>query len=209
MSAAGERGIAFAVFLAGMGVPGAELMLSQTEAMSRAKGAGESAIRKEKEYYRRLLDVIRQQADPGKAEAGMNRLGAEYLAGLSETEKRELGVSADSLALDVKSLIPDYEWNRFLAQYDPDADLLKIRCPVLALNGEKDTQVLPDPNLGGIERSLKKGGNTRVDIRRLPGLNHLFQTAKTGHPREYAKIEQTISPAVLRIIADWLLALRE
>jgi len=192
-----------------MGVPGAELMLSQTEAMSRAKGAGESAIRKEKEYYRRLLDVIRQQADPGKAEAGMNRLGAEYLAGLSETEKRELGVSADSLALDVKSLIPDYEWNRFLAQYDPDADLLKIRCPVLALNGEKDTQVLPDPNLGGIERSLKKGGNTRVDIRRLPGLNHLFQTAKTGHPREYAKIEQTISPAVLRIIADWLLALRE
>jgi len=204
MAAAREKRIAFTVFLAGMGLPGAEIMLSQTEAMSRANGAGEEAIQKEKEYVRRQLRILREQADPAKGEAEMNRLAAEYLTGLTETEKKQLGVSADSLALDVKSLIPDYAWNRFLAGYDPDADLSKIRCPVLALNGDKDTQVPAEPNLGAIDRSLKKAGNTRVDIRRLPGLNHLFQTAKTGHPREYAKIEETLSPDVMKMIADWI-----
>jgi len=38
----------------------------------------------------------------------------------------------------------------------------------------------------------------------LPGLNHLFQTAKTGSPSEYQNIEETFAPAALKIIADWL-----
>jgi len=38
----------------------------------------------------------------------------------------------------------------------------------------------------------------------LPGLNHLFQTAKTGSPSEYASIEETMSPKALDIITTWV-----
>jgi hypothetical protein len=38
----------------------------------------------------------------------------------------------------------------------------------------------------------------------LPGLNHLFQTAKTGSPAEYGKIEETFSPVALKTIGDWI-----
>jgi hypothetical protein len=43
-----------------------------------------------------------------------------------------------------------------------------------------------------------------VTVREMPGLNHLFQTAKTGAPSEYAEIEETMSPAVLTLVSDWI-----
>jgi hypothetical protein len=39
----------------------------------------------------------------------------------------------------------------------------------------------------------------------LPGLNHLFQTAKSGTPSEYGQIEETMSPVALDKIASWIL----
>ena len=39
---------------------------------------------------------------------------------------------------------------------------------------------------------------------KLPGLNHLFQTARTGLVTEYAQSEETISPRALAVIVDWL-----
>jgi pimeloyl-ACP methyl ester carboxylesterase len=76
---------------------------------------------------------------------------------------------------------------------------------VLALNGEKDLQVPPKENLAEIGKALKAGGNGDYTLKELPGLNHLFQTADTGAVSEYVKIEETISPAVLQLIGDWIL----
>jgi fermentation-respiration switch protein FrsA (DUF1100 family) len=76
---------------------------------------------------------------------------------------------------------------------------------VLAINGEKDLQVPPKENLSAIKEALQTGGNENFTIKELPGLNHLFQTAQTGVPAEYAKIEETISPVALKIISDWIL----
>lgn len=39
----------------------------------------------------------------------------------------------------------------------------------------------------------------------LPGLNHLFQTSKTGSIMEYGQIEETIAPAALELITSWIL----
>jgi len=43
------------------------------------------------------------------------------------------------------------------------------------------------------------------EVEKLPGLNHLFQTAKTGAPSEYAEIKETMSPIALEKIANWVL----
>jgi hypothetical protein len=39
---------------------------------------------------------------------------------------------------------------------------------------------------------------------KLAHLNHLFQTAQTGSPIEYAKIEETFAPAALEAMGDWI-----
>lgn len=80
-----------------------------------------------------------------------------------------------------------------------------MKCSVLAINGEKDLQVPPKENLSAIEEALKTSGNQNYTIKEIPNLNHLFQTAQTGAPSEYVKNEETISPAALKIISDWIL----
>ncbi len=80
-----------------------------------------------------------------------------------------------------------------------------MTCPVLAIDGEKDRQVLPQQNLPAIRKALEAGGNTHFEVDELPGLNHLFQTAKTGSPSEYAEIDETISPVALEKISSWIL----
>ncbi len=74
------------------------------------------------------------------------------------------------------------------------------------MNGEKDLQVPPTINLPAIKAALKAGGNKDVTIKLMPGMNHLFQTCKTGSPSEYATIEETISPLALATMGDWILA---
>ena len=77
-------------------------------------------------------------------------------------------------------------------RYDPAPALRATRVPVLALNGALDLQVPADENLAGIERALRAGGNRDVTVEKLPGLNHLFQPARTGAPSEYSEIEETM-----------------
>jgi len=43
-------------------------------------------------------------------------------------------------------------------------------------------------------------------FKELAGLNHLFQTAKTGAPNEYGMIEETMAPLALKTISDWIIA---
>jgi fermentation-respiration switch protein FrsA (DUF1100 family) len=81
-----------------------------------------------------------------------------------------------------------------------------VTVPVLAICGEKDLQVPPKENLALIKEALESGGNKDVTIQLLPGLNHLFQTAKTGAPNEYAQIAETMAPAAMQAISDWIRA---
>ena len=90
-----------------------------------------------------------------------------------------------------------------LLKYNPEWDFPEITCPVLALNGDKDCQV-PVENLEFIRKGISENGNTQVKTIVFPGLNHMFQPAVTGSPVEYSDIEETIAPAVLQEIVNWL-----
>jgi hypothetical protein len=96
-------------------------------------------------------------------------------------------------------------WFRSLLDYDPTITLAKLTCPVLAINGEKDLQVPPDQNLPPIRKALAASGNKNYEVDELPGLNHLFQTAKTGAISEYGEIEETMSPVAMEKVAAWIL----
>jgi len=122
---------------------------------------------------------------------------------MSDEKKEQIGDPEVFLKAQLQNLLSP--WLKFFLIYDPKPTLSKVKCPVLAINGEKDLQVPPKENLSAIEEALKVGGNQNYTIKELPNLNHLFQTAQTGLPAEYAKIEETISPVALKIISDWIL----
>jgi hypothetical protein len=94
---------------------------------------------------------------------------------------------------------------RHLISFDPAPVWFKVACPVLAVDGDRDMQVIADENLEAIKKALKSGGNINVTTTKFPGLNHLFQSCQTGLPNEYAVIEETIAPQVLELISTWIL----
>ena len=97
---------------------------------------------------------------------------------------------------------PTNPWYEYFVEYDPSADIAATSCPVLALNGSLDCQVLPKSNLAAIRQLSTL--NSHLSTKEYPGLNHLFQHAQTGAATEYGNIEETISEEVLRDIVTWL-----
>ena len=96
-------------------------------------------------------------------------------------------------------------WLRWFNDYDPSENIRHTRCPVLALNGDRDCQVISSLNLTAIKQLLPLSKKNLV--KEYPGLNHLFQHCTTGLPTEYGIIEETISTDVLQDIALWILNL--
>ena len=121
---------------------------------------------------------------------------------MSEEEKKKLGDPKVYLDMQIKTLTSP--WFKYFVKFDPVPTLERVKCPVLAINGEKDLQVPPKENLSAIEDALKRGGNKNHEIKMLPGLNHLFQSSTTGKISEYGQIEETFSPLALETMLNWL-----
>jgi fermentation-respiration switch protein FrsA (DUF1100 family) len=194
--------VAFITLLAGTGVPGDRILSSQLILILKASGADEATIRRSSEAQTRYLAIAQEVEDPKQAAEKLKAASEEIAKALPEAERKAM-TEADPEGARLAVLTTP--WFRYFLRFDPGPTLSKVRCPVLAINGEKDTQVPAKENLEAIERALKSGGNDRVTTRELPGLNHLFQPCNTGAPSEYATIEETFSPAALRVIGDWII----
>ena len=95
-----------------------------------------------------------------------------------------------------------FRWYQWFLDYDPSDNIGKTHCPVFALNGDHDTQVISSQNLTAIKQLLPKSKKNL--FKEYLGLNHLFQHCTTGLPTEYGDIEETISEEVLKDIAQWI-----
>lgn len=102
----------------------------------------------------------------------------------------------------MNAIIKRSPWLNFFIDYDPSADISKTLCPVMAINGSRDIQVISSLNLAGIKAHLKP--NPKNIIKEYPSLNHLFQHCKAGNVSEYRMIEETISPEVLEDIVRFV-----
>ncbi|MCX5643431.1 MAG: alpha/beta fold hydrolase [Phycisphaerae bacterium] len=194
--------VAFIVLMAGTGVPGDVIVEKQIANVLKTQGADQAAIDTATRNQRRICEVIRSETDPNAAREKVRKIIKESIAVLSEQQKQALQQSDATVDAQVKGVAS--KWFRFFITHDPKTVLRRVKCPVLAINGEFDKQVLPQENLPAIEQALREGGNTHFTVKELPGLNHLFQTAKTGNMDEYAKIEETMSPMALETIAKWI-----
>ncbi len=203
MAAARSEDVAFIVLMAGTGLTGEEILYMQSELIARAGGTSEEDIQKSLDEAKRIYSVLKSGQDKMAMEQALRRMYEEDMAKLSEEERKKEELSEEAIEAQFKQILSD--WFLYFLTYDPRPVLKDVRCPVLALNGEKDLQVPPQENLAEIGKALEAGGNRDVTLKELPGLNHLFQTAETGAVSDYGKIEETISPAVLQLIGDWIL----
>jgi len=195
--------VAFIVLMAGTGLTGEEILYLQGALIFRAMGVSEEDIAKNRQFNEKIFSVLKEEEDIEIIEKILRQMFMADWEKMSEEEKKAIGDPEVYLNAQLQSLLSP--WLKFFLTYDPKPTLSKVKCPVLAINGEKDLQVPPKENLSAIEEALVAGGNKNFTVKELPGLNHLFQTAQTGLPAEYVKIEETISPEVLKIIGDWIL----
>jgi hypothetical protein len=194
--------VAFIVLMAGTGVPGDVIVEKQIANLLRTAGTDQATIDAALQSQRRVYEVVKNETDPNLAKEKIRAIIKESMSKLDEKQKQAL--QGSDAAVDAQVQAAASKWFRFFITHDPKTVLRKVRCLVLAVNGELDRQVLPKENLPAIERALREGGNTYFTVKELPGLNHLFQTAQTGNLDEYAKIEETMSPLALETIAKWI-----
>ncbi len=196
--------IAFIVSLAGPGVQGEKILHRQNMDISRASGANMEEVKKGISINKKLFAILKKEPDNKKAS---KQLTEAYKKILIKKKMSQEEIDKALMQLNTSLNPATYDWFRYFIKTDPAIFWKKVRCPVLALNGEKDLQVAADDNLNAIEKAVKSGGNNSVRIIKLPGLNHLFQHCRTGLIAEYGEIEETVSPEVLKIMSDWILGL--
>jgi len=186
--------VKFVVLLATPAVPGRETLELQSAALGKAKGATDAQLAEAAAIQREVYAILETEKD-GPAAAKKLR---ERYAALPESERQEIGPAvADAQIKQVTA-----PWFRTFLTLDPRVFLRQLAVPVLALQGERDLQVLPGANLPELRKALRDKPD--VTIRELPGLNHLLQACQTGLPDEYARIDETLSPVVLSLVVDWI-----
>lgn len=180
----------FVISLAGMVASGSETLLDQNRRALQMTGMPESEINN---YCRFLADTYEAVVNDMPLPSPDNY---RLPAGLKQ--------NASMLSASLKTPYMKY----FLRMNVSDI-LGSVKCPVMALNGTKDTQVDCDRNLSLLRQGLS-GGYTFADessvnvVKAEIGLNHLFQHCRTGEVSEYKEIEETFSPDVLTEMITWL-----
>ena len=203
MVASRNKGVNFIVLLAGTGMRGDKILLLQQELIGRAAGKPETEITKTREANTRAFELVLKSKTTEALTTDLTGLLTEILKDNPDSGKPSGMSNTDYIALQVKQITAP--WMQYFIKYDPVGALEKVKCPVLAIDGEKDLQVPGKENLLAIEKAVKKGGNQQVTTKLFPNMNHLFQECKTGSPAEYSQIEQTFSPIAMEVVAKWIL----
>lgn len=206
MVAARSADVKFLVLLAAPSVPGRELLVRQNELMMLAAGAAPDAA----EDVRRAADALFSELKPDTDRERIMQLLRDLVAaqtaatGQTELDDEQKKMRDEALGQQAEAIFTP--WFLDFVQDDPRPDLLKVRCPVLAITGERDVQVDPKQNLPPIETALKEARNQDATVKELPGLNHLFQFVANGSPALYAVTPETMNPKALQTVSEWIKA---
>jgi hypothetical protein len=200
--AADRKDIAFLVLAAGPGVPGDSLLMIQSKALLQSSHQQDSLTAWNSDLQRKLFALVKAEKDSISLRQDLRAMIAGAVQDLPASQS---GLVNPRFAEQQAQMLSS-PWFRWFVDYDPRPALQRVTCPVLALTGGCDLQVPAEVNLPAIAAALRAGGNRDFATVEMPGLNHLFQTSATGLPAEYGVIEETIAPAALDTITNWIVA---
>jgi pimeloyl-ACP methyl ester carboxylesterase len=193
IAAAKSRDVGYIVMLGAPGLPGEEYNFQFEAAMGRALGQSDETIASRRAIQERVFAILKQDKDRSVKERELRDLYGNLEPPMPQAK------------IDAAVRWLSSPWVHFNITHEPGATLKNVKCPVLAMIGEKDAHVPPEGNLEAIEAALEGGGNQDYRVEELPGLNHFFQTARTGAPSEYLEIQETLAPAALEAVSGWIL----
>ena len=182
MMLAAEGKVDFIVSLAGMAISGKETLVMQNRQAMSSIGLPKEMV----DTYCATISNILNEIANGKKTSEIT------IDGVPDNLKPILKKSLEQA---------NSPYIRHFITVDASKQLSKIKCPVLALNGTKDTQVDCAANTTLLEKGLI---NSKHTIKKIEGVNHLFQHCTTGNVVEYQQIEETIASEVLEIIYSWI-----
>ena len=197
IAASKSSDISYIILLAGPGSNLGDNVTFQRIRMARQAGASEESLKVQEGCLQAANEIIRKAPSDEEARLKIR----QFFADLPETDKQLLNWSDERVEALTSQLLEG--WWKYSLKHNPEETIRSLKIPVLALLGEKDMQVPVALNLPHMERALEdRNEKSRVVV--VMGVNHLFQNCETGDGSEYVKIEETISPEVLHLMADWI-----
>lgn len=202
MLAANDKSIAFIVLLAGTGVAGDILLVDQNYEVGKLAGMTEEELQETKVVNQTIYNIVKENKPLEDIKKNLKSYFQTNIDKLPEAERPSQEEIDAVLQKEVDGIVTP--WLRYFISYNPAANLQKVKCPVLVLNGEKDIQVTADLNTKAIANALKQSGNKNVEVQVFPELNHLFQHCISCKVEEYSLLDETFSPEVLKTMKDWI-----
>jgi pimeloyl-ACP methyl ester carboxylesterase len=182
------------VLLATPATSGERTLLRQSELIARTGGLPEEQIARSQQFDRMAYAAVREEKSSAALEVRLKDL----------IEKSGLSASMPPAALEAQIRLMTTPWFRQYLDFNPAPLLEQVKCPVLALSGDRDLQVDADETVPVLRQAYEKSGNKDFTVMEIEGVNHLFQKAQSGSPALYGAIEETIAPEVLNAIGGWL-----
>lgn len=189
---AADRSVDFIVSMAGAAAKGIDVLVGQNVAALKLKGLPDAVV---DNYGNALRLVFNDRISGIKVEDGVryvDRLCLDNDISLPAPLKDNLSQVA----------VAGGEWITWFLSYDPSEAIRRIECPVFALNGSHDLQVISKDNLAVISDCLPE--NSANLVKEYESLNHMFQHCPYQDALDYYSIEETMSEEVLNDIAAWI-----
>jgi pimeloyl-ACP methyl ester carboxylesterase len=212
MVAAWQREVAFMVLLAPPGLSGGQVLSSQIDRIAELQGVPEAQRAVARSLQLDLQRIALKYDDNDEAALsevrkavverweGLNQFSANAAGGFDDLAMKKQVI--DQISAQFRGL--QSAWMRHFLAYDPSSNWVLFDSPVLAIWGERDTQVLPEINREKLEEIAMHNTSLQSDFVVMPGLNHLLQSCNTGLPDEYDSNAEAISPLALEVIGNWL-----
>lgn len=191
-----ENAVDFLVSLAGSAAKGIDVIIGQNAAALRLSGFSDAVTTQ----YCKALEVVHTARVNGATVENP----ADYVDDICA--ENSIVLPADLRANLEAVVASNNAWITYFFGYDPSEDIKKITCPVFALNGTLDMQVISKDNIPVIRENLPQ--NPVSQIKEYESLNHLFQHCTMQNCLLYGAIEETISEEVLNDIAAWINGIR-
>jgi pimeloyl-ACP methyl ester carboxylesterase len=194
LAAAATEDIAFMIAISCAGTDSLEQSAYLVEKQVLCEGYGEEEAKKVRQYY---------------SQRARARNYEEYLEAAEYLDKNPVISAMRWGGIKSEEQFSPMPENHQIF-YNPMADVEKMTIPVLAVYGDRDTQVDPFQAKNAYEQALKKGGHplSRVEIFR--GADHGIILSKTGCLKEQRERRSAeYAPGYVDLMVIWLESLKD
>ena len=187
LAASRSPDVAFLIMQSLVGVVPWKQDLFRAETQLRVDGFSAADVKQGTDFTRRKFEVARTGD------------GWEELAKVMQSQPRWLPYTNPPSSLERSR----QSYERVMT-YDPVPALEKLKIPILALWGDKDTYVPVPETVATFKRAMATAGNRVYTAKILPSCSHSLFVTPDGSPST-GGTERYFAPGVWKMEADWVL----